>query len=137
MAKKSTTDLTLVRPATPGEQLPAPDDLIAAEAALWRRVVDSKPASWFSADCAPLLAEYCRAAVVCDRLAQRIQTALRAADPRGLKRLLDARHQEAVRLATLGTKLRLTPQSKYTAKSAATAERRVAGPRPWGGKHDA
>jgi hypothetical protein len=130
-------DLSVSRPSPPGKPLSPPADLSAAERARWEAVVDSKPADWFAADSAPVLKEYCRASVTCDVLAKRVATALRNADPAALKKLLDSRHQEAVRLAGLATKLRLTPQSRYSARSAATADQQVSGPRPWrGGTND-
>jgi hypothetical protein len=132
MARKSSADLTVRRPsiaaATP---LPPPADLSPDERKLWADVVASKPADWFGPDSAPMLKEYVRAALLCDALARRVHTAMRSADPRNLTRLLNARHQEVTRLAVLGTKLRLTQQSRYTARSAATADSRASGLRPW------
>jgi hypothetical protein len=137
MPRKSISDLTLVRAKAPGTPLPAPGDLEPAEAALWRDIVASKPADWFGGDCAPLLKEYVRSARMCDLLAPRISAAIGTVDPRGLKRLLDLRHQESTRAAMLATKLRLTQQSRYSARAAASADRRAAGARPWQAPHDA
>jgi hypothetical protein len=120
----------------PNRRLPAPADLPKAEQALWRAITETKPADWFGADSALLLREYVRVAVMCDALDARVKVALDGTDMKALKGWLGLRDREARRLALLGTKLRLTPQSKYTPKSAATAERRASGPRPWG-PHDA
>lgn len=116
-----------------GGRLPAPADLTAPERAIWVRVVDSKPADWFAEDSAPLLKEYVRAAAMCDDLAVRIRD-VDHDDVRAQRALLAWRHQEAVRLTTLGTKLRLTIQSRYSARSAATADKQASGKRPWGDK---
>jgi hypothetical protein len=131
MPRRSVADLSVSRPPPPSKPLAPPSDLSASERALWEAVVATKPADWFGADCAPVLKEYVRAAGVCDVLAKRVATALRSADPAGLKKVLDSRHQESVRLAGLATKLRLTQQSRYSARTASTADKRAAGPRPW------
>ena len=129
MARKSAAALSITPPAQIGP-IGVPDGLSPAEAALWREVVDSKPADWFGDDSAPVLKEYVRAAVMCDRLAEEIETAL-AGDAKGLTKLLEARDRESRRTANLATKLRLTQQSRYTPQAAATADRKAAGKRPW------
>lgn len=110
-----------------------PETLSECEAKLWRDVVATKPVEWFQADSAPLLVEYCRAKSVCDRLSDLI-LGLDETDPKGLadlKSILDMRDKESRRLATLGCKLRLTQQSRYTPQSAATASKPASAGSVW------
>ena len=100
---------------------------------MWSQVVDSKPADWFDADSRPVLKEYVRAAMTCDLLAEVVEHAFDGGDEDALKHALDMRDKEARRVANLATKLRLTQQSRYTPQSAATANKRAAGKRPWQG----
>jgi hypothetical protein len=131
MARKSTAALSVVRGAPTDTWMPPPPDLTATEQELWNRVVRSKPADWFSDDSAPLLAEYVRSAVACDRLAAWVEMAFNDGDADSLKAALDMRDKESRRTANLATKLRLTQQSRYTPQAAATANRSVTGRRPW------
>lgn len=104
-----------------------PETLSACEAKLWRDVVATKPVEWFQADSAPLLVEYCRAKSMCDRLAEMLEDP----KPGDLKQLIDLRDKESRRLATLGCKLRLTQQSRYTPQSAATASKPASAGSVW------
>lgn len=131
MPRLSVAGLSIVPASAPGALAPAPKELSPAEARLWEETVASKPADWFGPDNYPLLKEYCRAAVMCDTLARQARAAVRKKDAATIKLVLDMRDKEAKRAASLGTKLRLTQQSKYTPQAAATADRRVKGGRPW------
>lgn len=110
-------------------RIEAPASLSPAELELWEGIVESKPANWFDAAAAPVLAEYVRAAAVCDRLAALIG----AEGGIEMKALLDLRDREARRAASLATKLRLLPQSRFTPGAASTAAGKPMGPRPWRG----
>lgn len=139
MARKSAASLAIV-PSLPDSRPEPPAGLSEAEAALWVEIVDSKPSDWFGADSAPLLTEYVRAVVMCDRLAVLLDRALEASgsppddDAPRLPRvddLLVARDRESRRATTIATKLRLTQQSRYTPQAASTASRKAGGKRPW------
>lgn len=130
MARKSVAALSVVR-ASPAELPPAPDDLSDAEVCLWRDIVESKPADWFGPDSLPILKEYVRAVSACDLLAAKLSAALDGLDAGLVKFLLDMRDKEARRAASLATKLRLTQQSRYGARSADRADQRAGGKRPW------
>jgi hypothetical protein len=131
MPKKSAADLTII-PATPRDnRLPTPTDLSETERALWASIVNAKPADWFDADSAPVLKEYVRAASACDLLAGVVARALASGDVKAMRQALNVRDQESRRCAILATKLRLTIQSRYSPKSAATATRKAGAPRPW------
>ena len=133
MAKQSSASLSIV-PVSSLQRLAPPCDLTVSEAELWGAVVESKPADWFQADSAPLLKEYVRAVVMSDRLSLLVEAALAGdtgKDGLGLKDALRLRDMESKRVASLGTKLRLTQQSRYTPKASATADRAAGGARPW------
>lgn len=128
MSKPSTASLSVI-PVTALQRLSVPTDLTDAEAGLWRKVVDSKPADWFGEDTAPLLKEYVRAAMMCDRLDEAMRA--KSGDVSELKSLLQMRDLESKRATTLATKMRLTPQSRYTPQAASTANKKASGARPW------
>jgi hypothetical protein len=128
--RKSAASLTVVPAGIPARMEP-PQGLTQAQGELWREIVATKPADWFTADSAPLLKEMVRAAVMCDLLAVQIEAALEGGESGEVKALLDMRDKEAKRLASLETKLRLTPQSRYTPQAAATADKKASGARPW------
>lgn len=134
MARQSTASLSVL-PVQPVARLQPPDGLQPEELALWHAVVDSKPADWFGEDSAPLLREYVRAAVMCDRLDLQVKAAIAGAgepETAGLvKSYLDMRDKESKRLVSIGTKLRLTQQSRYTPLSANTAAKKARQARPW------
>lgn len=124
---KSAAELATVTSLTKPAPEPLPE-LSDAEARAWRRYTQSKPGDWFNLDDLPLLAELCRAVVMCDRLAGRID---KAANIDSLQKLLSMRDKEARRVTVLATKLRLTPQSRYDKGAAATAAKRGSATRPW------
>ena len=130
MPRKSAAALSVVRPS-PDVRPDEPPGLSAEERALWRAVVDSKPADWFGPDSVPVLKEYVRAAVTCDTLDGMVRAALKSRDVTDMKAALQMRDRESRRVAGLATKLRLTQQSRYTPHAAATAERKASGTRPW------
>lgn len=135
MSRPSTASLSVV-PLQALPRIEPPDGLLDEELTLWRAVVDSKPADWFGEDSAPLLVEYVRAKVMCDMLDLQVKAAIAGGgepETAGLiKSYLDMRDKESKRLLSIGTKLRLTQQSRYTPKAAATAAAKVGGQaRPW------
>lgn len=130
MARKSSASLEVVPVTAIPTRLEPPDILPPQEQEVWRAVVATKPIDWFQADSAPVLAEYCRAVVMCHKLAALIDVA----DPDDLKDLLKMRDVESRRLSTLAVKMRLTQQSRYTPMASATADRKAGGLRPWESK---
>lgn len=131
MSKQSSASLSVV-PVAPLGRIDAPDGLSKDESALWQKVVDSKPAEWFGEDSAPLLVEYVRCKSECDTLHLRVEAALAEGEPKAIKDAMQLRDMSARRLLSIGTKLRLTQQSRYTPSSAATASKGSSAPRkPW------
>lgn len=80
-------------------------------------------------DSAPLLREYVRAVVMCDRLCTQIEVAI--AEGQLPDKVMKLRDMESKRLLSIGTKLRLTQQSRYTPKAASTANAKAGAGRPW------
>lgn len=127
--RKSAASLAVVPTGLPARMDP-PEYLSESQKQLWRDVVNTKPVDWFGADSAPLLVEYVRAVDMGNLLELQIAAAM-AGDGTGMKDLLKMRDTEARRAVTLATKMRLTQQSRYTEKSAATADRKTGLARPW------
>lgn len=131
MARKSTASLAIVPPASTREAPEPPADLAESERALWREIVESKPLDWFGPDSLPVLKEYVRAVSMCDHLSTVVKGVFRGGDIDEMKKALDMRDKEARRAASLATKMRLTQQSRYGARSAERADRQASGKRPW------
>lgn len=112
---------------------PAPAVLSAAEAELWRSIVNTKPADWFDAASIPLLTEYCRLKTSVDILNEQLvkseaTIAETGAFPDGYKDAVGILDKKQGRMAQLAMKMRLTQQARYE-KSKATTEAKKAAPR--------
>lgn len=122
----------------PGQWPQPPDRLTEAQAKAWENIVVTKPHDWFGPDTYPLLVEYIRAAEQADVLARQLEDfdSEWLKDDDGLQRyeklsrLADAK---AASLARLATKMRLSQQSRYSEKTAATASKQAgsAAAKPW------
>jgi hypothetical protein len=115
----------------------APAELTPEQAREWREIVTRLPVDWFSREVWPLLCAYCRHIINARHIAGLIEEA-RSADLNDrpalmkLKRLLSMQERQSSALMGLATRMRITNQSRYTAKSAATAARTGSGgPKPW------
>lgn len=139
MAKRgrpSSAELTTPRPAAERQDRPDACYSLPDEAAeVWRATVEALPADWIGAEALPVLAAYCRTTVALRRLGQLVHQAEYMPGDLDLAQyslLLRLHAQQAQTLKTLGTALRLTPQSRYKAEAAA---RRIGdhstGKRPW------
>lgn len=128
MARKSAESLAVVPVTDLPSRMNPPEFLPLKEAEVWRAVVATKPLDWFQADSAPILTEYCRAVVMCNRLADMIEVA----SPEDLHNLLIDRDREAKRVAQLAVKMRLTQQSRYTPMASATAAKAPSAGKVWG-----
>jgi hypothetical protein len=108
MPRKSASALAVTPITLPSRPEP-PQDLTAAQAAIWRTIVRCRPPEYFDGACHALLVAYCRHAATAVVLA----AAINAADPSDLKRysrLLGMAVRESAALARLSAKLRLAPQ---------------------------
>lgn len=133
--RKSAENLSVIV-NIPGQRLEPPEVLSDAERSVWRRVVATRPADWFQADMASLLVEYCRAWVAADQVAEALGRwdGVPQDDDQNWRlwfKLRDRQEKTARLLKTLAAAMRLTPQSRYTPLSAATAARKTAPAKPW------
>ena len=137
MPRKSAASLAVVRSLTDARPS-APPTLTEAQQEVWRRIVGRMPQDWFPPETWPLLVAMCRHVVLADRVAALIDESRPEwiAVDGGLERLDQlARMQdrEHKALSTLATRMRLSQQSRYHQRTAATAagKRPISGKAPW------
>ena len=140
--RKSTAKLAVVTtlPVTKRPRLPgAPKAFTPAQAAVWKSVVATKPADWFTADSWPLLAQYCRHVVTADMLQRKID-ASETLDDMGVdtpvaeyQARLKMRDSESKIINALARSMRLTQQARLKAETAASKHGRVGdgARKPW------
>jgi hypothetical protein len=136
MPRRSAAALAVVTPLTDARPLP-PEDLPEAQAAHWRRIVGRMPHDWFPPETQPLLVALCRHIVLAHELAAMVSEFRRewyTADGglERLDRLAKMQDREHRAMASLATRLRLTPQARYTPHRAAGAAAKPRGSVPWG-----
>ena len=133
--RKSTAALATVT-AMPVRFLAAPADLSPDEAEVWGRVVATKPGDWWDAGSVPLLAQYARAVVQSETVAElvrRVSLALMT-DPDELARYKELRKIQAAlsgEISGLARAMRLTQQARYRADKAEPHSRKATGNKPW------
>jgi phage terminase small subunit len=115
---------------------PEPPAHLGDDAAeIWRSITNSLPADWFSAGTLPLLEALCGLTVSqrnTIRALQRIEREDNDFERDEWERVLKQLGEVSGRIATLATRMRLTPQSRYGARGADTAARSVGDvPKPW------
>lgn len=136
--RKSAAELATVT-ALPIRLLQPPADLSVEESETWARVVATKPGDWWNAGSVPLLAQYCRATVQAEMIADLVrQTAsTMLTDPSQLGTYKELRKIQSTlsgEISSLARAMRLTQQSQYRADKAATEGRKATGRKPW--QHD-
>lgn len=112
------------RPEPPGELTPE-------QVQIWHQTVNSLQADWFRGETLALLTQYCRHVVEARYLGEFIEQMRgngETFDLREYAAMLRARKGETDAIATLATKLRITPQSTT---SHAAVKRGGAKSRPW------
>jgi hypothetical protein len=131
-----------------GGRLPPPEELRECERVIWSAITARMPPDWFTADTSPMLKQFCRHIALADGLMLEIEAlqqeleALRGSsepDPERIDAVKQETHvlmrlhaNESDRIANIGTKLRLTNQSRYQPKAGGVQETRAAsGPKPW------
>lgn len=140
MPRKSSSSLTLAPAPVELRPLPEPpEDLTDRQAALWHKIVATKPADWWDSANLPMLRAlvvHSSAAEVLDEQLAKFEPAWFATDE-GLERyerLGRARATHTGKIESLMTKMRLTQQSRYGARQADTAARSATKSRkPWAG----
>ncbi len=115
---------------------PEPPAHLGDDAAeIWRSITNSLPADWFSPGTLPLLEALCGLTVSQRCTLRALQVAERGGDDfdrESWEKLQKQLGEVSGRIATLATRMRLTPQSRYGARGADTAARSVGdGPKPW------
>lgn len=134
--RKSAASLATVTPL-PARGVEAPADLSADARDVWKRVVASKPADWFDVGSVPLLAQYCNVAVQARVIAAQVNEVMQQACEteyrfKRYQKLCALQKALTLQLKSLASSLRLSPQSRYDAKEAATAARAgQSGTKPW------
>lgn len=93
------------------ERIKPPHDLHDEEVEVWAAIVSAHPADWFSASSAPLLAQLCRHTIHARRVAELIERTIAAISVDDYDKLLKMQERESRAMASLATKLRLTPQA--------------------------
>jgi hypothetical protein len=118
-----------------------PKDLTVTQQKIWRELVSSVDRDWFG-DTKPMLTELCAhidfARMLAGAIEQmRVKLAelpLGSKEERSLSRqlasLLRSHGKQSSAIASLSTKLRLTPQARQSARRASQIRERT-GPRPW------
>jgi hypothetical protein len=137
--RQSSESLSIVPAALP-QRPEAPADLSPEQAEVWRAYVADMPADWFPAKTWPTLTNLC-GLVTNSRLLRRELRKFDGGIPEdatGFQRYRQIQkmyEKEVLAVATLETKLRLTPQSKndpHRAEKARTAIANAAtGRKPW------
>ena len=116
------TRLKPVPPAPEPAAFPAaPRGLSRRQRALWRSIAASKPPTWWDAATLPLLAALVAHAETLEHLQAQFDQLGDLSTPAALahlEQLSRLRDREAKALASLSTKLRLTPQSRYEPRAA-------------------
>ena len=133
--RKSAAELATISGAgiATTRRLSPPPDLTEEQSDVWRSIVNGNPADLFNAGSAPVLAALCRHVVAARRVAgwiARLEEAQDGLDEEAWFRLLAHQEAESKAVAALATRLRLTPQSRYTPHGAA-GRKDHDGPRPW------
>ena len=135
--RKSAAELSTISGA--GLELhrrPDPPEHMSDEAtAIWRSITNSLPADWFTPGTLPLLEALCGLTVSQRNIAKalrRIEDDDNDFERDSWERVIKQLGEVSGRIATLATRLRLTPQSRYGPRAAATAGRLpLDGPKPW------
>jgi hypothetical protein len=130
-------------PIIPSKREPAPKDLTSRQRNIWREIVASVDRDWFG-ETKPLLTELVchidfarELAAGIERVRARlVDLPLGSKEERAMSRqlasLLRLHGKQSSSIANLSTKLRLTPQSRQSARRADQVRHRT-GPRPWEG----
>ena len=130
-------------PIIPSKRAAPPADLTVTQQKIWRELVAAVDRDWFG-DTRPLLTELCAHIDFARMLASAIeQVRTRLAElplgsreeramSRQLASLIRQHGRQSSSIASLSTKLRLTPQSRQSARRADQVRNRT-GPRPWEG----
>jgi hypothetical protein len=133
MSRRSAADLAVVKAIVPTRRPEPPADMSPAEAREWNKIVSSMPADWFTTEMFPLLISLCRIICTLDEVTKEVKKTSPAAKEFAQLGKTQLMYIDAI--TKLSTKLRLTPQSRYTENSAKRATKEAVANRskkPWG-----
>lgn len=111
----------------------APLELTPEETEEWTAIVDTMPADWFTRETHGLLRQYCRHVVMARRVAQLIDTEMARdeIDYGALDKLGQMQARETASIKAMSASMRISQQSSYNAKTAATGKSNRTAKRPW------
>jgi hypothetical protein len=93
-----------------------------------RRIAEACPADWFTPECEPLLARLCFLIVMTEQVETKLRSCgFKFADKEQARAYFDATKQ----IASITTKLRLSPQSRYNRYEAGSRMRHRVSHPPW------
>jgi hypothetical protein len=124
-------------PGSPGLRPDPLAELTAEEQAEWMVVVERMPAGHFPRETHPLLADYCRFSVNARWVGQgmaemRARSAYNPLYLKDLKKMLELQKINSAQMASLASKLRLTPASRAAHRTGAgKILANPGGKRPW------
>jgi hypothetical protein len=131
--RKSINELSVV-PLIPGQGRPDPPRALdRAEKSAWREIVGAMPPNWFGSESQPVLRRLCAQIVISEGLEEELRK-VRAdglGDSERAARLAHAHRDTAKAVNQLSQALRLTPKSRWSARSSETEVGRAAKERPW------
>ena len=131
--RKSIDALTVV-PVIPGQGRPEPPPALdRAEKAVWREIVGAMPPNLFGLESQPVLRRLCAQIVISEGLEEQLRK-VRAdgfGDSERAARLAQAHRDTAKAVNQLSQSLRLTPKSRWSARTSETEVGHAAKERPW------
>jgi hypothetical protein len=104
-----------------------------AEKTVWREIVGSMPPNWFGLECQPVLRRLCAQIVISEGLEEQLRKvrADGSGDSERAGRLAQVHRDTAKVVNQLSQSLRLTPKSRWSARSSETEVGHAAKERPW------
>jgi hypothetical protein len=132
--RKSSESQSVVVSLVPRVRPDAPAELTDEQAETWRVTVNQMPSDWFAGCAGMLLGQLCRHVAYARWVAAELAVVGTFKEAKGLARFdrLSRMHEREGRaISSLMTKLRLTPQSKYSARAAHTASQSTPRVKPW------
>jgi hypothetical protein len=104
-----------------------------AEKAVWREIVGAMPPNWFGMECQPVLRRLCAQIVISEGLEAQLRKvrADGSTDGERAARLAQVHRDTAKAVNQLSQSLRLTPKSRWSARTSETEVGHSAKERPW------
>ena len=131
--RKSINALSVV-PIIPGQGRPQPPRALdKAEKAVWRSIIGAMPPNWFGSECQPVLRRLCAQIVISEGLEEQLRKVRvdGSGDSERAVRLAQAHRDTAKAVNQLSQSLRLTPKSRWSARTSETELEHAAKERPW------